>query len=73
MAQSMQVHVFPYIDKYENIPGLENRSRSDSSLRKSRGGKGNYCFNSLSLLKRQILNMACLKGCHRTSVTIDLY
>ena len=52
----MQVHVFPYIDRY--IPGLQNRRRSDISLQKSRGGKGNYCFNSLSLVKRQILNMA---------------
>ena len=23
MAQSMQVHVFPYIDRYKTIPGLE--------------------------------------------------
>ena len=58
MAQSMQVHVFPYIDRYKTIPGLQNRRRSDISLQKSRGGKGNYCFNSLSLVKRQILNMA---------------
>ena len=59
MAQSMQVHAFPYIDRYKTIPGLENRSRSDISLYKNQGGKGNYCFNSLSLVKRQILNMAC--------------
>ena len=32
MAQSMQVHVFPYIDRYKTIPGLENRCRSDISL-----------------------------------------
>ena len=32
MAQSMQVHEFPYIDRYKTIPGLENRSRSDVFL-----------------------------------------
>ena len=58
MAQSMQADVFPCIDRYKNIPGLKNRSKSDISLQKLRAGKGNYCFNSLSLVKRQILNMA---------------
>ena len=66
MAQSMQVHAFPYIDRYKTIPGLENRSRSDISLQKSRGGSGNYCFNSLSkeadieygLLKRSSQNVS---------------
>ena len=68
MAQSMQVHVFPYIDRCKTIPGLENRSRSrsDISLQKSRGGSGNYCFNSLSkeadieygLLKRSSQNVS---------------
>ena len=59
MAQSMQADVFPYIDGYKTIPVIENRSRSDISLQKSRGGWGNYSLNSLSLVKRQILNMAC--------------
>ena len=59
MAQSMQADVFPYIDRYKTIPVIENRSRSDISLQKSRDGWGNYSLNSLSLVKRQILNMAC--------------
>ena len=51
---------FPYIDRYKTIPGLENRSRSDISLYKNQEAvRGNYCFNSLSFVKRQILNMAC--------------
>ena len=49
MAQSMQVHVFPYIDRYKTIPGLQNRRRSDISLQKSRGGKGNYCLTHFHL------------------------
>ena len=66
-------HVFPHIDRYKTIPGLENGSRFDISLQKSRSGKGKVLFNSLSLVERKILNMACQKGCHRTSITIDLY
>ena len=59
MAQSMQAVVFPYIDRDKTIPVIENRSRSDISLQKSRGGWGNYSLNSIYLIKRQILNMAC--------------
>ena len=65
--------IISYIDRCKTIPGLKNRSRSEISRQKSRGGSGNYCFNSLSVVKRQILNMACWKGCHRASPTIDLY